>query len=624
MKNIFLILLLLFTGITYSQIQTLTFQPDNTDGQDAHVSSAGTSSNYSTTSNLRIGTFKGTIPFNPPVNYDYYMRAFIKFDDLASIPSNAVVLDAKIHLSRYYGTYSSGHSNAAYLTPITSSWDESTITFSNMPSITELYVILNHDASMSSVSSSSEAWEIYDVTSSVQYFVSNPGNNEGWEMRLQEEDPSGTTYSNYRDYRSSNYTSDATKRPKLEVTYFVPLPEVTGDVTHTARGLSEGAIDASASGGSGTYVSYDWYNGQTESYFATTEDVSDLAPGWYGLKVEDDEGQVGTQIFIVGEECSINSVSINPPEEFAKDIYIESGPSGDIYANHYNSTDFRTGTMDPPSGFGGGNPPAKYLNGLWGFDIDGLWDSQGSLIFAINSATVELSQDTKSIDSSCEIYGKLITEDWIEENTCYDNAPAYSSNTSEWEYYNFTNYAGDYKAVIDVKNYISDDGEASFYSFIDLNGYPYVTDDTYYWDIHSSSNSMANNRPVLNLTYGESCACAEPKYDIDNNYFVNNDDVMCVFYNNEYNTDRVNIRIYYSDYEDLVATEVDFPGIFDNFSFGENILNFDFSDNNECLGEGMYIMEIENQKGEIQYLKFINNYSGCIPAGGGGQQGFGN
>lgn len=607
MRSLFLLLFSLSFLSAYAQVQTVTFQPDYTDGQDAHVSSAAGTSNYSTSSSFRVGTLKGTIQIypNPPSNYDYYMRSFIKFDDLASIPSNAVILEAKIHLSRYDATYSSGHSNAAYLTPLNSSisWDESTITFSNMPSISEIYVAINNDAAISSVSSSTETWEVYDVTNTVDYFVNNPSSNEGWELRLDEEDPSGSTYSNYRFYRASNYSTDASKRPKLEVTYYLPPPEITGTVTHSEYEMNNGAIDATVSGGTPPYVSYDWYDGQTDTYFATTQDVSDLAPGWYGLKVEDDEGIIGTQIFVVGEECKKSTIVIDPPEDFGKDITIMNGEHSN---QNTNSSVFLSGYLQAMAPIGQPQPPPYAAYGLWGFDIMGLWDAQNNLIFPLQSAQAKVYESSRNnIISGVDYFGKLITESWVEENTVYSNAPAYTSNSNDWEDYNFINNSGIYSAELDVLDYLSDDGEVSFYSFLDISSAGYTTSSRYSWALHSSDASNALYRPTMTVTIGEICQSVQLKYEdeLDGQFYDINQGGYLIFeYDEEYNVSELIFEIYDAETGDIVKNQDNL--LYSSLSIGDNRIAFNFGNPSNTISSGYYILKVTDPKGEIRKLRF--------------------
>ena len=57
-------------------------------------------------------------------------------------------------------------------------------------------------------------WEIYDVTSVIKSFISNPGSNYGFVIIVDEvSDAQGRTY------HSSEYAADPTLRPKLTVYY---------------------------------------------------------------------------------------------------------------------------------------------------------------------------------------------------------------------------------------------------------------------------------------------------------------------------------------------------------------------------------------------------------------------
>lgn len=75
---------------------------------------------------------------------------------------------------------------------------------------------------------------------------------------------------------------------------------ITATITNTScNGMSDGAIDVTVTGGSGT-LSYYWTHG------AYTQDLSNLSAGPYELSVTDGTGCVATASFIVSEPTPIN------------------------------------------------------------------------------------------------------------------------------------------------------------------------------------------------------------------------------------------------------------------------------------------------------------------------------
>lgn len=584
MKNFLSVLFALNCGIGFAQIQTLNTQPDESSSTDVTISSL-----LGAINNDYIGAWSsaGGITQNS--------RGYVKFSELSNIPDHAVILSAELKIYRNEISKNASEDVSCYIRRVTSSWSESS---TSNPSVTSV----NQVSIPNESASTTETLESYEVKNLVEYMVANPAQNYGF--RIYFKNGIGGSHSRGRSYYSSAY-SVASKRPQLIVKYYLPLPEISGDVTHCDFGQENGAIDVSVSGGSGSYTDYDWYDGQTESYFATTEDVSGLGPGWYGLKVEDDEGTVGTQIFVVGEECSNTTISINPPEEFAKDLHIIHGDEADLYSSFYTNSYFRTGTIDFPGLFGNPDPPAVYYNGIWGFDVDGLWDGMGNPLFTFKAVNVQLTQGLKTVHSSAELYGKLITQSWEEENTCYANAPSYSSNTSEWEYYDFINYSGVYQANVDVKSYFEDDGEVSFYNFIDLNGGGYSTNQSFYWDVNSSSyTNDIDQRPILTLNIDQSCQTVKLKHEdeLDGQFYdVNLGGYLIFEYDEEYNVSEMIFEIYEASSGDVVKNQDDLP--YNPISIGDNRVAFNFSAPNS-ISEGYYILKVTDPKAEVKKLRF--------------------
>ncbi len=134
--------------------------------------------------------------------------------DLSSISSNAIITSAKLSLfshPRYPHSTRSG-SNALWIERITQPWKESDITWDNQPSTTQT----NRVAIPRSTSESQNFLDI-DLLKLVQDIHSNPSNSFGIMLKLQSE----SHYRSMSFYASDH--SDASKRPKLEITYEIPL-----------------------------------------------------------------------------------------------------------------------------------------------------------------------------------------------------------------------------------------------------------------------------------------------------------------------------------------------------------------------------------------------------------------
>lgn len=206
-----------------AQAVTITLQPGLNDGQDALVL---TKDGDNSTLNVNFGQ-------HAELNYSKWtysgqgfgegpMRSYIKFTGLSVIPTNAEIMSAKLSLygvatsaftpqgnSHYPGSpFGSNPDNAASVKRVTTNWDESTITWSNKPGTS--------DVSQAAIAGTTSQWNFHatdvDVTEMVRTMIST-NSNYGFCLALQDE----TIRKNV--LFSSSEATDASRRPKLVVTY---------------------------------------------------------------------------------------------------------------------------------------------------------------------------------------------------------------------------------------------------------------------------------------------------------------------------------------------------------------------------------------------------------------------
>lgn len=191
---------------------TLTLQPDAAAGKDAEIFSCGPCGYQNTNHGGQrdfdaIGWTNGGNSSN--------VRSLIQFD-LSSIPTNAVVTDARFSL--YYNSSSPEGThfntfftpNTSYLRRVTSAWSEYSVTWNNQPSVTT-----TNQVSLAATTSSTQNFTNINIKSFVQYWVNNPSQNFGMQFRVQ-------TEAKYRKliFASSDHSTPSL-RPKLVVTYTV-------------------------------------------------------------------------------------------------------------------------------------------------------------------------------------------------------------------------------------------------------------------------------------------------------------------------------------------------------------------------------------------------------------------
>lgn len=289
---------LFFVYFAYSQVIPVTIQPGPSNGKDALVIDVNPSSNYGSLAFFRVNKTS-----------TYIDRTFIEMD-VSSIPSNAIIIEAKLMLYRYSGF---SVSTTMEVNKVIDSWQENTITWGNAPNVTSV------DMKSVSLSTSNNIFHEIDVTSHIQEFVNYPHLNNGWRLKCQNE-----TTNNGSNYRSSNFTTTPAHRPKLEISYVLPIDITLSSVTHASDlSSSNGSVTASVSGGDGSYT-YQWIDGATGNNIsgATGITLNNVSPGWYGLEVEDGEGVKGYMAFVVGAECGELEFDFQPDERFIDDTYV--------------------------------------------------------------------------------------------------------------------------------------------------------------------------------------------------------------------------------------------------------------------------------------------------------------
>jgi len=186
-------------ALTYASTQYVTLQPGPTEGKDALVSNLLTESNYGSSTIIDAGTFSsGTT-----------VRSYIQFE-LSSVSENARVTDADLLLYQY-GT--PGTVNCIIdLHKVTSGWQEGTVDWSSQPNyLTETEYSTN-------ITAGAVTWKSWDIDTLVQGWLDGTVTNYGMALMVTDE----TTLDTIVYFHSSDYTTDTTKRPKLEIDYYIP------------------------------------------------------------------------------------------------------------------------------------------------------------------------------------------------------------------------------------------------------------------------------------------------------------------------------------------------------------------------------------------------------------------
>lgn len=178
--------------------KTLTIQPGPEEGMDTFVYSKSPDENFGS-SYLCIGS-----------DYTEPLRTFIRFN-LSGIPSNAVIERADLNL--YHFQSNGGYTDfVAGLHRVTEIWQLNAITWNNQVAY---YPI---PESITSIDADAYGWLSWDITSLLQGWLDGNYENNGIVLKDMDESM-GNTWINCLGSRS---TLDADRRPKLEITYYVP------------------------------------------------------------------------------------------------------------------------------------------------------------------------------------------------------------------------------------------------------------------------------------------------------------------------------------------------------------------------------------------------------------------
>jgi len=143
------------------------------------------------------------------------LRAFIQFD-LDNIPPGSKITEATLYLYKYG---SPDVARTYRCSRVSGSWSESTITWNNQPAV--------GSPSSDEVIGTSDGWESWGVTSSVQQFRSkdtaSASRNYGWRIADISE---GSLVQHQSVFYSKEYETDLAKRPYLRVKYYPPHLEL--------------------------------------------------------------------------------------------------------------------------------------------------------------------------------------------------------------------------------------------------------------------------------------------------------------------------------------------------------------------------------------------------------------
>jgi hypothetical protein len=187
-------------------MSTLNLQPDATAGKDSYILD-GAPGNYGTETFLQLGNDAGTATW-----------FYIQFDISAIVGIGATVSSAVLKLYRY-AQANDGNLNQ-FVKYCTSSWAEGTVSGETKPSVNAT----KYGEGQKGYNTS--AWVEFDITTLIQSLADEDFANNGFLVDSDNED-----WGQRHRYYSSDYTTDTSLTPKLDITYSGGSTEYTKTLT---------------------------------------------------------------------------------------------------------------------------------------------------------------------------------------------------------------------------------------------------------------------------------------------------------------------------------------------------------------------------------------------------------
>lgn len=273
---------------------------------DTYVSSQSPTTSYGSATTLNV-----SVAANGSA---YHVRRILVHFNLNSIPSNAVITAANLEF------YSSSEVNVTNTNIKVERIDPSSsptlwngnVTWSTQPSTLT--------ADLVSTSSLVSGYRTFNVLNHVRNMKAGVYPNYGWMVKMVDE----TSISN------GTYASNATFKPRLSITYYLPYSINSATITHASSSLAtNGSINVDViNGPSSTGNLYQWFDGATNQDIvgATTSILTNIKSGWYGLRVSGGSPVVTFYMaFLVGIKCQNATINFKPDGNYMDDAVVVGG-----------------------------------------------------------------------------------------------------------------------------------------------------------------------------------------------------------------------------------------------------------------------------------------------------------
>jgi len=582
-RIVFLSAILCFSSV-FSIAQTTTVNLSAT--QDTYVRSNSVNTNYGSNTNLSVGTFLGRVILGGGNTY-YFTRSFVQFD-VSSIPQNAIIESARLKIKR--SSTISG-SNPFIVRLLTTSWDESTVTFNAQPTISTM----SYDQSTTYNFSNDTMY--YDVKDMTQRMVYQSAVNYGWAIQVTNESLSGVSGGTF-------YSSESSYIPELEVTYSLPMTVSNCTISHESfPGSNDGSIApiiAGGSCGSSQNYTYEWIEGSTGNVVGSTLNLDGVGAGWYGLHVSCHNAADLYMAFLVGTLCSQTQISFRPGTDYIQGSdLIHSSAFGIVW------DDVAWGLTSTIECNDNSGTYSKYLYQFYVWLDPNTTYSQADMTLVGN-------QHTNSVDNSGNI--QMITQDWNGNYATWNTTP--TSNSGSQIGIAATSSSTE-NAVLNILSYINSwkaDNSTNHGFIAQLNNYG--TSYTEILSYYASSTNPSANSPKIDFILDLSDNNCNPYYaelkrELDGGFTVARLGELKFTFDEEYPTSKefLDFKIYSADRSVPVSCDNsgNFIGIASPVSYqlddGRYVIDLS---NVSGFNDGeFYVLELRTAKGDKRYLKFL-------------------
>ena len=470
---------------TLNLVNCITLQPDSTGDKNTSVASSYPAFTGNVNSQWVFAeqwTGNG-IPIE--------VRGLLNFD-LSQIPVGATIQNASLSLyadvnntnDGYLGEPTYGTDNASYLQRVTSSWVDYLANWNNQPTATT-----TGEVTLPQSTSYTEDYPNLDITSFAQYWVNNPSQNYGMELRMRD-----NFYYNSMIFCSSHYP-DSTKRPKLQLCYTLSCIAHANFSYQDQGGLIAQFINTSASNG-GFSSNWTFYNAAgvigTSNQRSPQQQFAGQAPFSAQLVITDSAG--GCTDTITQNITLSNCLILQPDSTGDRNSYVASSfPNQSVATSQWVFAEHWTGNGIPLE-----------VRGLLNFDL-----SQVPAGANIQSATLSLYADINNIHdgyvgeptygSDNATYVQRVTSPWADYLVNWNYQPT-STTTGQVLLPQSSSYTQNYPNI-DVTSFVQYWANNPSQNF----GMELYMRDQYYYNsmiFCSSHYPDSASRPKLEICYG--------------------------------------------------------------------------------------------------------------------------